>query len=242
MRSSGEWFLEVEPGNLYGDFEITDSTLILSNNTEWDSWWGGDTDWWDWFFGFWSWEQDDFRSCGWNITECYDSEAAANEQARICGNLTIIKQVINMLVKADDMIARIAYSDAENVTVLNESYEDEYTYYMKWSKRYWWRGYDNYKKGRPHRAIDDFQMAWKYSVLAIKWALKGAVDPEPSEDDFENPCEDCYVDSNCTEGCNNETSECEKVISQPWWMYWYFMYCNECHFTNCPYDQCSWKD
>jgi len=238
IRTSGEWFLEVEPGNIYGDLNITDSTLILGDETEWDTWWGGDTAWWDWFFGFWYWEEEKFRSCGWEVDECYDAEAAAEEQQRICGNLTILKQVINMLVKADDMLARIAYSDAENVSVMNASYEDEYMYHMKWSKRYWYRGYDNYKKGRPHRAINDFKQAWKYGVIALKWAIKNPGDPIPGSD-MDDPCSegmdhgDCEVNESC------HTSEYEMPVKHPWWMYWYVSWCTCKHFQQYRCDHCG---
>jgi hypothetical protein len=167
--------------------------LILGDDSEWDTWWGGDSDWWDWFFGFWYWEDEDFRSsgCGWEPDDCYDKDAAREEQKRLCTNLTIIKQLINMLVKADDMLARVAYSDAENATVLNAENEDEYMYHYKWSKRYWYRGYDNYKKGRPHRAITDFKKAWKHAILATKWANKNPADPTPGGDMADPVNEDC---------------------------------------------------
>ena len=233
VRSSGEWFLEVEPGNVYGAFEILDSTLILGNDTVWDEWWGGDMSWWDWFFGFWYWESEEYRGCGWDTESCYDPDAAAEEQARICTNLTLLKQVINMLVIADNLLVRTADSDAENTTVQNASYEDEYMYHLKWAQRYWWRGYDNYKKGRPHRAINDFKKAWKYDIIAMKWALKDPSDPEPGSD-MHDPC------ANCTHGCGEQ--ECETMIKQPWWMYWYYSWCNECHFRCCTsYDRCYWS-
>jgi hypothetical protein len=218
--------LEVEPGNVYGDFEILDSTLILGNDTEWDTWWGGDSDWWDWFFGFWYWEQDDFRSC-WEPSECTDPVAAAEEKARIGSNLTILKQVINMLVKADDLLASYAYSEAENATVVNSSYQDEYMYHLKWSKRYWYRGMDNDLKGRPHRAINDYKKAWQYSIIATKYAYKAPEDPEPGSN-MENPCGDCPGQE---DDCG--VPECENVINQPpWWMIFYINYCNICHFEN----------
>ncbi len=240
LRTSGEWFLEVEPGNKYGDFNITDSTLLLGNSTEWDTWWGGDMDWWDWFFGFWYWENEKFRSsnssiggCGWEPDECFDSDAAREEKQRICSNLTIIKQIINMLVKADDMLARVVYLEAQNTTVMDASYQDEYMYHFKWSKRYWWRGYDNFKKGRPHRAINDFKTSWKYAILAMKWALKGPGAPIPGSD-MHNPCGDC---PDQTDECGN--SECEPQVNYPWWMWWYL---TECTFkNNCQYrcDHCG---
>jgi hypothetical protein len=221
IRTSGEWFLEVEPGNMYGDFTITDSTLIVGNDTEWDDWWGGDADWWDYFFGFWYWEQEEYRSgCGWIVEGCFNEDEARVEQTRICTNLTIIKQLINMLVRADDMLARVAYYDAENMTIHNASYEDEYMYHYKWSKRYWYRGYDSYKKGRPHRAISDFKVAWRHSILASKYAImSGAQDPVPGSD-MHDPCGDCPKGPTA---CGLE--ECEQVVDEPWWMYWYFSWC-----------------
>ena len=231
IRTSGEWFLEVEPGNIYGDFTITDSTLILGNSTEWDTWWGGDSDWWDWFFGFWYWEQESFRSgCGWVIEECYDPDSAAEEKGRICSNLSVIKQLINMLVKADDMLARIAYFDAENMTVENETYKDNYMYHLKWSKRYWFRGYDSYKKGRPHRSISDFKMSWKHAILASKYALmSGAQDPIPGTG-MDDPCSEGLDHGNCGVNSSCHTNEYEPVIETPWWMWWYYSWCNCKHY------------
>jgi hypothetical protein len=226
LRTSGEWFLEVEPGNIYGAFEITDSTLLIGNSTAWDTWWGGDMDWWDWFFGFWYWEEEKFRaggSCEWEPGECFDPDAAREEKARVCGNLTILKQVINMRVVADDMLARFAHIDAENSTVADPENDDEYMYHLKWGQRYWWRGYDNYNKGRPHRAISDFKIAWKYAIMAQKWANKGSEDAEPGDGDFADPCGGCGG----TDECGNP--EYEPVVKDPWWMWWYF---NDCTSTS----------
>ena len=230
VRTSGEWFLEVEPGNVYDQLTITDSTLLVgTNNTCWDTWWGGDSDWWDWFFGFWYWEQENFRStrdCGWNVSDCFDEDAAREEQQRLTENQTMLKQLINMLVRADDYLARIQIQDAENVSVNDAENDDEYMYHLKWAQRYWWRGNDHYKKGRPHRAISDFKQAWRHSVLAIKWALKGEEDPVPGGD-MANPCGDCPKKN--PEDCGWKCNECEEVVTQhaPWWMCWYFQanYC-----------------
>jgi hypothetical protein len=234
IRTSGEWFLEVEPGNLYSDFEITSSTLILGDDSEWDTWWGGDSDWWDWFFGFWYWEDEDFRSssCGWEPDDCYDADAAREEKKRLCSNLTIIKQLINMMVGADDMLARFAYSDAENVTVLNAENEDEYMYHLKWSKRYWYRGYMHYKKGRPHRAITDFKQAWKHAILATKWANKNPTDPTPGDDMADPVNEDCMP----VDECGNP--QYEPRIKQPWWMFWYFSWCTCRSFCDTKLETC----
>jgi hypothetical protein len=238
IRTSGEWFLEVEPGNIYGNFEITDSTLLLGDSTDWDTWWGGDSDWWDWFFGFWYWEEEKFRagSCGWEVDECFDKEAAREEQARMCGNQTLIKQVINMLVTADDMLARYVHREAENATVADPEYEDEYMYHLKWGQRYWWRAYDNFKKGRPHRAINDFKTSWKYSIIAMKYANKGVSDPEPGSDMHDPVNEDCMP----LDECGNP--QYEPRVNEPWWLYWYQTSCN---FKNlCQYrcDHCgNWE-
>jgi len=224
VRTSGEWYLEVEPGNLYGNFEIEASTLIIGNSTEWDEWWGGDTDWCDWFFGFWYWDNEMFRSCGWEPDDCYDPDAAAEEQARICSNASLLKQLINMLVRADELLALQAYLDAGNVKVKNESFRDEYMYHYKWSLRYHYRGYDNYKKGRPHRAIDDFRSSWKHAILAVKWANEN---PD-FEESMHDPCNDCKDE------CGN--SECEEQVQEPWWMYWYHTCCNQCQFGQYVYE------
>jgi hypothetical protein len=222
VRTSGEWFLEVEPGNIYGDFLITDSTLILGGDAEWDTWWGGDMNWWDWFFGFWYWEEENYR-CGWEVDECYDPVAANEEKARICSNLTLIKQVINMLEKADEMLVVIALMDAQSTTVMNSSYQDEYDYHLSWAKRYGFRANDNANKGRPHRSINDYKSAWKHCILAMKWALRNPSDPEPGSD-MEDPCSEA-----CAKG------ECEPGATGPWWMHWYAKYvgcCNRCHFKS----------
>jgi hypothetical protein len=219
IRSSGEWFLEVEPGNFYGDFEILSSTIILGDGSEWDDWWGGECLWWDWFFGFWRWEEEEFR-CGWVPEECYDADEAKAEQARICGNVTLLKQVINMLVQADDILARVAISDAENTTVENASYNDEYAYHLKWAKRYWARGNAAMKKGRAYNAITDFKRSWKHSVLAVKWAIKEPEDPEPSETVYD-PCW-CL-----------DNEDCKDDYSYPWWMHWYIKYSNWGHLKKC---------
>jgi hypothetical protein len=220
IRSSGEWFMEVEPGNFYGDFEILASTLLLGDDSEWDDWWGGDSMWWDWFFGFWHWEEQGASRCGWEPEECYDAEAAKEEQARICGNVTLLKQVINMLVKADDILARIAWAEAENTTVKNASYADEYKYHVEWAKRYWYRGYDRMRKGRAYDAITDFKNSWRHSMLSMKWALKTTDDPMP-DDAVADPC-----------GCF-DLSNSEYDFSYPWWMHWYIKYSNWGHLKKC---------
>jgi hypothetical protein len=115
-----------------------------------------------------------------------------------------------MLVKADELLARIAWMDAENTTVANSSNEEDYMYHLKWSKRYWNRGFVNYKKGRPHRAIDDFKSSWKHAMLAMKWTLLNTEDPAPGEmHDPGNMYDECGV------------SEYEPVPEQPFWLYWY---------------------
>ncbi|MHC4751517.1 MAG: hypothetical protein ACYTFW_16805 [Planctomycetota bacterium] len=221
VRSSGEWFLEVEPGNFYGDFEILSSTLILGNGSEWDEWWGGDSSWWDWFFGFWRWGGEEYRSssssrCGWQPEECFDKDEAMEEQLRICSNVTLLKEAIIMLLKADDILARIAYAEAENATVQNASFNDEYMYHLKWAQRYWNRGNTEMKKGMAYNAITSFKRSWKHSILAVKWAIKEPADPDP-KDSVLDPCE-CF-----------DNDDCQDDFSYPWWMHWYIKYSNWGH-------------
>jgi hypothetical protein len=219
IRSSGEWFLEVEPGCQYGDLEILASTIILGNNTEWDEWWGGDVLWWDWFFGFWYWEHSPIYNsrCGWVPEECYDSEAAKEEQERICSNVTKLKQLINMLVIADQILAKVAIEDAEDTTVMNSSYADEYMYHLSWAKRYNARGDSNSEKGRAYEAITDYMRAWRYSVLAMKWAIKNPEDTTDPADEISDPC-----------GCV-DCDDFHEQLEYPWWMHWYINWCNWGH-------------
>jgi hypothetical protein len=216
VRSSGDWFLEVEPGNIYGAFEILDSTLILEDDSEWDSWFGGEKSWWDWFFGFWYWEHEGFRSsCGWVPSNCTDPTAAAEEERRICSNASLLKQVINMLVMADYILAMVVYMEAENATVGNAENQDDYMYHLKWAQRYRYRAQDNAKKGRPHRAINDYKKSWKHSNLAIKWALRKTDDPVPGP--LDDPC-----DIKCAD---HDDDDCDQKFKGPWWMYVYVDSC-----------------
>jgi hypothetical protein len=220
IRTSGFWPLEVEPGNLYGNLFIVDSTLKMDCGEFWN--WLGFHD--DWKYSKWSWRpwygdanQMDILDwgvsrgdCGWAIEDCWDNDTAAEEEARIATNLSVLKSAIKLLVMADKVIARLQFWAAENLTAINDSNMDEYEYHLKMAKRYMLRANREAGKGRPHRAIRDYKLSWKNSVLAIKWVLKNQADMNGTEDPgAEQTMPDFDTDDCGTRG--------------PWWMFWYQM-------------------
>jgi hypothetical protein len=206
VRTSGEWPLEVRPGNVYNDWWlITDSTLVIGDNyTQW-KWWG-DYNWWDIYFDLWA--RPLSRGCGWNVDDCYDTKVANEEKQRVCTNLTIIMGAIELLVSADKVLALMAYSDAENMTVMNSTYAKDYLYYMKQSKRFYYSAGREAAMGRPHHAITDYKLAWKYANMARMYALRSSSDEDLQE--FYDNCDDCYYC--CDDPCGGD---------QPWWSDWY---------------------
>jgi len=206
VRTSGLWPLEIMPGNIYNEYwKITNSTLISSeNSTCWAMW--GDADWWDLYFNFWSYPGG--SRCGWEVDECYDPVVANQEKTRVCSNITVIWDVIKLLMIADKILANIAHSDAENYTIVNSSYADDYKYHLKMAKRYSYSATSEAKKGRPHHAITDYKSSWKHSILAMKYAFKSN-----EEEIIEEPYDQC-----------NDTCPC--MYNYPWWMEWYITWCN----------------
>jgi hypothetical protein len=215
VRTSGEWPLEVMPGNIYDEYwQITDSVLIIGGNyTEWHEW--GDTDWWDFYFNFIDYSgapnpngPPNGSRCGWDVEACADPIVAAEEKARVCSNLTVLLGAIKMLVMADWVIARQALSDAENTTVANASYIDEYNYYIKIAWRYVYAGDREQNKGAPHHAISDYKNSWVHSVMALKYAFK-----KNAGDLLGDMYDQCDYTCPC-------------MYSYPWWMEWYMQWSN----------------
>jgi hypothetical protein len=229
IRTSGYWPLEVEPGNMYGLLEITESNFKTNNGNVWRAWYG-DWSWWDYF----DWEasratredddddDDDDDICKPN-KKCYDKTVASEEEARICSNLTTIKMAIKLLVRADQLLARVAHADAMgfDVTIANNS--NEYAYHLKMAKRYLLRADREADEGKPHQAITDYKNSWKNSVLAVKWALKAFDDINGTEDPGE---EQLWpdVDPDCPMMCNGPGCKKYGWFKGPWWLWWYMAY------------------
>jgi hypothetical protein len=213
VRTSGYWPLEVEPGNMYGLLEITESNLRSNNGEVWRAWYG-DWSWWDYF----DWE----ASRGAVDTK----DIIAEEEARICSNLTTIKMAIKMLVKADQLLARVAYMEAEGFTVTVANNSDEYAYHMKMAKRYLLRGDREAAEGKPHRAISDYKSSWKNSMLAVKWALKSIEDSEGTADPGE---EQLWpdVDADCPFVCDGPGCKKYGWFKGPWWLWFYMAFGHE---------------
>jgi hypothetical protein len=212
VRTSGKWPLEVMPGNIYNEnWKITNSTLLIGANYTWWHWWG-DLNWWDLYFNFWSSGGSEggssTRGCGWKVENCEDPAVAKEEMERVCSNVTVIWGAIKLLMTADMVLAKIAYSDAENLTVHNSSYDDEYLYHMKMAKRRIYSGSSELRKGRPHHAITDYKHSWKNSVLAMKYTFKAG-----ASDKVQEPEDNCNDDCPCS-------------YNYPWWMEWYIKWCN----------------
>ena len=169
--------------------------------------------------------------CGWEKEDCWDQDIAEEEQSKICANISIIKIVIKLLVLADDLIARQAYWDAENLTAVNESNQDEYEYHLKMAKRYLLRGRREADKGRPHRAIRDFKISWKNSILAVKWVIQNYEDPNGTEDPGEK---EIFPDFDIECFC------CTQQDKWPWWLYWYLF--NQWRFKKRFSDFPDWRD
>jgi hypothetical protein len=113
-----------------------------------------------------------------------------------------------MLVMADWVIARQALSDAENTTVANASYIDEYNYYIKIAWRYVYAGDREQNKGAPHHAISDYKNSWVHSVMALKYAFK-----KNAGDLLGDMYDQCDYTCPC-------------MYSYPWWMEWYMQWSN----------------
>ena len=217
VRTSGYWPLEVEPGNMYGLLEITESNFKTNNGNVWRTWYG-DWSWWDYF----EWEAS---RCGNNNeggqdVDCYDKDGASEEELRICTNLTDIKLAIKLLTKADQLLARIALIDAENYTANDEGNSDEVAYHIKMAHRYLLRGDREADEGRSFRAITDYKSSWKNSILALKWALKNVTD----ENETEDPGDDQVwpdVDPDCPSVCGGPSCKKFGWFKGPWWLWWY---------------------
>jgi hypothetical protein len=226
IRTSGYWPLEVEPGNMYGLLEIMESNFKTNNGNVWRAWYG-DWSWWDFFM----WEASR-GPCGNGNTngtinqkdDCYDKVGANEEEVRICSNLTKIKIAIKLLVKADQLIAKVAYADALDFDVNITDNTDEFDFHQKMAKRYLLRGDREAVQGRPYRAISDYKSSWKNSILAVKWALKNIADSNNTEDPGD---EQLWPDVD---------PDCPSVIQRPgghkdygwykgpWWLWWYMAY------------------
>jgi hypothetical protein len=162
----------------------------------------------------------------WDNVACWNQSIADTEEYRILSNLSVIKQAINYLVLADDIIARTAHHDATNITVQNSSNQDEYDYHVKMAKRYMLRARREAGRGRPHRAITDFKLSWKNSMLAVKWALKPENDPNGTSDPGEE-----YIMPDWDFECLGSPSGCSGCcFNGPWWLWWYLMY-GDCNIT-----------
>jgi hypothetical protein len=227
IRTSGYWPLEVEPGNMYGLLEITESNFKTNNGAVWRAW-EGDWSWWDYY----DWEasrssstarcSDGSGSANYN-DDCYDKEGASEEELRVCTNLTSIKMAIKLLAKADQLLARTAYNDALGWSIGNDSNSDEVAYHLKMAKRYLLRGDREAAEGKPFRAISDYKTSWKNSMLAVKWAIKNQSDDSGTAD----PGEEQYwpdVDSDCPWVCTGPGCKKYGWFKGPWWLWWYMAY------------------
>jgi hypothetical protein len=218
IRSSGEWPLEVRPGNVYGEIlEIADSTLLIGDEyTKWHGWWG-DFNWWDlYFLDFYS-SRGESARCGWEVDDCYNPKIANEEKARVCSNLTTIWAAMELLILADKVIAMGAYSDAENMTVTNATYAVDYLYNIKQSKRHYYQAGREQAMGRPAYAITEYKLAWKYAILAMRFAYKR--DSSHEFEEMYDECYDCYYC--CEDPCYPSVD-----MEYPWWVDWYQDYCN----------------
>jgi hypothetical protein len=229
MRTSGFWPLEVEPGNMYGNLEIMNATLKLGcgNFEFWEAftthWFWQNWHWRPWYGDSSAWDDLDWAvsrsGCGWLEEKCWDEDVAANEAARITSNLSVIKTVIQILVLADKLLARQAFWDAENLTANVSGNQDEYEYHIKMAKRYMLRGNREAGKGRPHRAIRDYKLSWKNSILAAKWIIKNYEDTNVTSDPGEEEkCADWDCECYCLTGCGS------KGVKSPWWFWWYLKF------------------
>ncbi|MHC4750642.1 MAG: PKD domain-containing protein [Planctomycetota bacterium] len=228
IRTSGYWPLELEAGNMYGHLEVVESNLKSNNGKVWRSW-QGDWSWWDYF----DWETSRAggeSGCGWMNKKCSDPELAAEEIARIGGNLTRIKMAIDLLVKADYYLANLAYLDAQNATVADSANDDEYAYHLKMAKRYMLRAAREADEGRPFRAISDYKTSWKNSILAVKWALKSTEDPDGTEDPGEAQLWP-DVDPDCP-GVYDGPGKKGGWFKGPWWLWWYVSFGSDCKWKH----------
>jgi hypothetical protein len=214
IRSSGQWPFEVMPGRIYNElWMITNSTLLIGENYTWWHWWG-DYNWWDMYFDFWSRGDSgsESKGCGWNVEQCENPKVANEEKERICSNLSAIWEAIVLMVTADKILAMVEYIRAENMTVTNASYANDYKYHMKQSKKYYYQAGRELDRGRPHHAITDYKRAWKNAVMASRYALKRDMQDEFEE--FFDDCDDCYYAN------QDPTYPCVD-FDYPWWGDWY---------------------
>jgi hypothetical protein len=83
-----------------------------------------------------------------------------------------IKIVIEILVRVDKELAKIAIEQAENATVLDSKKQDKVDRETKRAKQDIMKGKQEENIQRPDKAIDDYRSAWHHAQLAMKHAAK----------------------------------------------------------------------
>jgi len=82
------------------------------------------------------------------------------------------ESIVLKIVKADELIARVALDDAENTPVQNSIFQDNVDYKLSKATKYINFANDHVENSDFSRAILDFKMSWQYSQCAIKLANK----------------------------------------------------------------------
>lgn len=83
-----------------------------------------------------------------------------------------IKLVIEILVRVDKELAKIAIEQAENATVLLSRNQHKVDREITRAKQDIMKGKKEENKSRPDKAIDNYRKAWHHAQLAIKHAAK----------------------------------------------------------------------
>ncbi|MFX1511400.1 MAG: PKD domain-containing protein, partial [Promethearchaeota archaeon] len=93
--------------------------------------------------------------------------------ARMYAALPVLESTIFKLVKADELIVRVAFADAESTTVQNPKWQTKVDHMLMKTREFMTKAAEKVEEEHFATAICHYKVAWKFSQQAIKWATKG---------------------------------------------------------------------
>jgi hypothetical protein len=87
---------------------------------------------------------------------------------------TIYVEVISDLVKADELLAKVAIKDAKNTPISDPHKGKIVNHEIEMAEKELAKAYEELEKDRPDKAIKKFEKAWEHAQHAIKHAQKEA--------------------------------------------------------------------
>ena len=82
----------------------------------------------------------------------------------------VFEKVINKLVKADSLLAKVSLFEAKNTTIQNSKFQKIVEFQIKKAEEELKRAEEEFSKDRPDKAIMRLSKVWLHSQLAIKFA------------------------------------------------------------------------